>query len=220
MTDSEMIKAVLFKIQRFGLADEDVVTSMLPAAIAKFLGTNTWEFLWKNASLNSVANQEYLTPPTDFWKLVTIRRTDYPVEYITPQEYDKRIAVGGSGGVEGTSYTIKGKRIYLEPTPSGVVAYTITYCPLATNVSLEQIPGSYHFAVQAILESEATPMEHAAYPVAVRNAELAVDNAIAIDNQQPQRTVRSRLDPIQEVLNVGKYRKQRGRGTPFQFGER
>lgn len=220
MTDSEIIKAVLFKVQRFGIADEQVITDMLPSAIAKFLGANTWEFLWKNDTLNSVANREYLIPPTDFWKLVTIHRTDYPVEYITPQEYDKRIALGGSGATEGTSYTIKGKRIYLEPTPTGVISYPITYCPLATNVALEQIPGSYHFAVQATLEAEATPMEHKAYPVAVRVAQEAINRAIGIDAQQPQRVVRSRLDPTQEVLNSRKYSKLKGRGIPFQFGER
>lgn len=211
MTTGQMIDAVEVELDEYGLANRDKSATLLPAAIDIFLGANVWDFMIpRSKELKTVANQDYIVMPGDYYKVLSLRKPNYKTwktNYIWMEE--KRASLVSSS-VKGLYYCQMGNRIELWPTPISVETYNFLGAVSGENLQLETIPRPYHPLIQQILLAKRIPRTHASFGEIRKETNEVLAAAIAIANDQPDVQQPVELDAIQKRLNYLKYGHSRG----------
>ena len=162
MTESELVRGVQAHFDKFDPEFEDRVKATIAFGIARFCAHTQWEFLDRyavnltvQASTVAAVGKPEIVTPNDYFKPVVIYSESREIEYVSRQRWAQEQTTLSSTLSERT-YTVIGSELILTRTHDGSQIDMI-YTRDATGITLDDIPGQYHPAVQAAIQLQLTP---------------------------------------------------------------
>lgn len=175
--------------------------------IAKLANVHSWQWREQSAYLSTVANQEYITLPTDFFSLswLHVRATMTPVLSTSWNDLQRKRSSPGAVGNCGFEYCVRtapqaaanvapGYRLELWPTPNAANAdyFTAAYRKLIPKLTqadhVPDIPAVHHPLIRQFVRMEAARYDDDSNRFMVEKGEFAsmlVDH-LAIDGHQQE----------------------------------
>lgn len=193
------------------MADRVATQKLLPDAISEFVAANVWDFLIPKAkTVSTVANQDYITMPLGYYKLIALWKPNYKTQKTNYIRWAELKAANITEPVKGLIYCQMGDRIHLYPTPTAVEAYSFLGVVDGENLTFGSIPLAYHSIIKRILICLRVPESHASYKELSEEREDAIKKAIAIANDSPDTQEPVELDDTQRRINFMKYGNPKG----------
>lgn len=211
-------------MDKFGVADETKLYSMLPAALAKFQARHVWDFLIPPVTtFATVANQDWVNVPANLFKVLGIWKTNYEILRMSRKQWTRFKAFGTLTETRGQYYAHFGRRIYLSPVPNSAETYNILYYASLPNLALSQVPHAYHYYIQKILETMGVPKAVLPdlpnpYPAFKAEEELAFKQALEVEFEQPDDSLKIELSNTNRTINMQKRGMRRGKNRLFAPG--
>lgn len=147
------LTALQTAVKTFGFTDSDPLTTWINAALHTFEDAFPWPFLEAETTINTVAGNNSLVLPADFYLLKSLKidKTASRPEYMEPGDFEEAVEDRTVRGTP-TIFTIIGTdKILLWPTPDIVYSFRVLYRKfipdLAAGADVPAIPLRHHYSL-------------------------------------------------------------------------
>jgi len=212
MTQDDFVESVCVSIGDFRELTKQRINNLIPLSILHVMSKHQWECRTKYDTKNTDTTNEYIEPPTDFDREISLWREDIdePLEYITPEEYGRAKAESLTPyGIECFKYTVMGglllrnKRIYFLDPPTSVLTIKMLYSIAIDSSNVASLPDHFIPVIKAHVIYQITPpyFERAgdkyfnpSFVTAEQDFRKALGDLVSYEEGQRGRLVRAVLD--------------------------
>lgn len=152
-------------LERFGFDETDPLTTWINEGLRQFVDAYPWPFLEALVNVNTVANNDTIVLPSDFFSMITARVTtdSLPLDYMGRIQFENQIQ-DPTKKAKPTIYTLIGmSTVTLYPIPDAVYPIRLIYrkkvAALVNDADVPAIDSNYHYtavlgAVAVALQAE------------------------------------------------------------------
>jgi len=214
MTEDQLVESVCISLNDFLQKTRQRVKNLISLVVIHIMSKNQWECTIRPIELTCSADVDWINLPQSFDKEIGLRRSDYTkdIEYITPQEYNERIAEGSTPyGIEAVKYTVMGgeslrqRRIHFLDPPASALTINMLYNILVDPSAVQDLPDEFLPVVKSRIIYEIIPpmlqidnrdVWNPARKVAYRDYRSNLSELISHDEGQRGRVITMELDDV------------------------
>lgn len=162
----DLVESVCISLNDFREVTRQRVKLLVPLSTVHIMSKSQWECTIDLTTITTSISVAYVDMADDFERAIGLRRANLekPIEYITPVEYNEKIAQSSTPyGIECYKYTVtKGntnrtKRIrFLDPPTSAMTIYVV-YNSIIDSVAVGDLPDHFIPVIKAHLIYQMTP---------------------------------------------------------------